>query len=118
MSLKTTKNSYEQPKQRLFFRRTLKGVYLDFLGTGIMFTMLNLLGWMARRLATAGSTLAITPMVFLGIFMLGVSIIAYCVNYSIIVKEGRIKGQFKTFFWGFFMNVLFFVLNLLLWIIF
>lgn len=117
MALKTTKNGSEQPKQRLFFRRTLKGVYLDFLGTGIMFTMLNLLGWMARRLATAGSTLAITPMVFLGIFMLGVSIIAYCVNYSIIVKEGRIRAEFKTFLLGFLMNTMIFVLNLLLWIL-
>ena len=82
-----------------------------------MFTMLNLLGWMARRLATAGSTLAITPMVFLGIFMLGVSIIAYCVNYSIIVKEGRIRAEFKTFLLGFLMNTMIFVLNLLLWIL-
>ncbi|MBE6553305.1 MAG: hypothetical protein E7666_03075 [Ruminococcaceae bacterium] len=117
MALKTTKNGSEQPKQRLFFRRTLKGVYLDFLGTGIMFTMLNFLGWWARRRATAGSTLAFSPMVFWGIFMLGVSIIAYCVNYSIIVKEGRIRAKFKTFILGFLMNTMIFVLNLLLWIL-
>ena len=117
MALKATKNGSEQPKQRLFFRRTLKGVYLDFLFTGGIGTFTNLLMWFGKNHVISGP-LAVSPMVYLPMLLLGISIVAYCFNYSILIKEARIKGQFKTFFWGFFMNVLFFVLNLLLWIIF
>ena len=108
-----------RPRKRLFFKRTLKRVYLDFTGTGVLYTILHLLS-ISARLSESGTSLYLSGVTIghFSMFMLAISFVAYCINYRILVREGRIRPKFKTFLWGFLINVAFFVGNVLLLVLF
>ncbi len=106
-----------QPRKRLFFKRTLKSVYLDFTLSGSVCTILQLLS-IAFRISGNGPYLRAIEVGYFSMFMLAISFVAYCINYRILVREGRIRPKFKTFLWGFLINVAFFVGNVLLLLLF
>jgi len=116
MSLKTTNIRRELSQPRLFFKRTLKEVYWDFLFAGGVGTFFNIFCWLGEHSKKIDRP-ADSLIGYLPLLLLGCSIIAYCYNYSVLIKESRIKPNFITFIGGFSMNVIIFVLNLLLWIL-
>ncbi|MBE6553209.1 MAG: hypothetical protein E7666_02590 [Ruminococcaceae bacterium] len=116
MSLKTTNYRREMTQPRLFFKRTLREAYWDFLFAGGVGTFFNIFCWLGEHSKKIDRP-ADYLMTYLPLLLLGASIIAYCCNYSILIKERHIKPKFITFMGGFLMNVVIFVLNLLLWIL-